>query len=41
MLKICDCEAVRVFDCSKVVLSKNKAGNTEIAKCFEVFLILR
>ena len=30
-----------MFDCSKVILQKNKAGNSEIIKSFEVFLILR
>ena len=30
-----------MFDCSKVVLQKNRAGNSEIVKSFEVLLVLR
>ena len=41
VLKISECESARVFDCLKVILQKNKAGNSEIIKSFEVFLILR
>lgn len=41
VLKICESESARVFDCLKVILQKNKAGNSEIIKSFEVFLILR